>query len=541
MMNRIRIARTRHSAFAPLLHGGVAVADSASSVLALLRREFPAAWGMVLAEPRASGDDVDWWGEGLGNAAALPSLPSHEQTRLLAVLEERLGAIRALADRLPASDSDLAGRLRLATRYPDPGCVFSLAGQPAIIFWGYEDAAAAARAAMPPPAAATVATVATVGTVATTTSASGVWRRRAWPVAALAAVLMLAGVAGLLWWLHAWPFAARGDPQARLDQENERGRALEAELAELERKLNEARKSCPIPREPGAAIPAQPAPARPVPVPPARPVPPPPPAPHPEATPPSAQVPAPAPASPPETRTPEPPKPQASACPPPRKAWETPEVVFALDASGSMRLPYGMSDEEERALMAGLRRGDPAAMARAEQLFRAPSGNRRIDRAKQATQTAIRELPGDVDAGLIAFGECQGVDNFQFYKPSERGRMGGIVQSLQPRHGTPLARGIERAANMLAADDPRRPAVIVVLSDGEDTCGGDPCAMARALKARKPGLVINVVQVSDSNGAVCLAQATGGKVFDARNVRDIVPAVERATGQAPASPDCRAQ
>ncbi|PWC40181.1 hypothetical protein TSO221_25760 [Azospirillum sp. TSO22-1] len=214
-------------------------------------------------------------------------------------------------------------------------------------------------------------------------------------------------------------------------------------------------------------------------------------------------------------------------------------MVFALDASGSMGFPFGLSDQDEAAILAGVRRGDPSAIARARQVANTRQGDRRIDHARNAMSTALDRLPGDVDAGLVVFGDCKGTDNFSFFKPAERDRLRGIVQGIEPRQGTPLARGIERAANMMAADDPKRPAVIVVLSDGHDSCGADPCAAARALKARKPGLVINVVQVTNGDSASCLARETGGKVFNATDVGGLLPAVQKATGQAPVPAECR--
>jgi hypothetical protein len=57
------------------------------------------------------------------------------------------------------------------------------------------------------------------------------------------------------------------------------------------------------------------------------------------------------------------------------------------------------------------------------------------------------------------------------------------------------------------------PAIIVVVSDGDDSCSGDPCGTARALKARKPQLTINVVDIIGNGAGGCMARATGGKML----------------------------
>jgi len=79
-------------------------------------------------------------------------------------------------------------------------------------------------------------------------------------------------------------------------------------------------------------------------------------------------------------------------------------------------------------------------------------------------------------------------------------------------------------------------AVIVVVSDGDDSCGGDPCAEARAIKARKPNVKINVIDLSGDakSSAVmqCVAAATGGRVLKPNSAADLDTVMQRATEQA---------
>src|SRR3546814_5112498 len=87
--------------------------------------------------------------------------------------------------------------------------------------------------------------------------------------------------------------------------------------------------------------------------------------------------------------------------------------------------------------------------------------------------------------------------------------------------GTALARSIERAGNVVSNDVE---SVIVVVSDGEETCHGDPCAAARALKAAKPNAIINVIDISgDGKGRQDIqgvAQATGNQGLTPEQQRD---------------------
>src|SRR3546814_749001 len=111
------------------------------------------------------------------------------------------------------------------------------------------------------------------------------------------------------------------------------------------------------------------------------------------------------------------------------------------------------------------------------------------------------------------------------------------IDGLSPWGGTALARSIERAGNVVSNDVE---SVIVVVSDGEETCHGDPCAAARALKAAKPNAIINVIDISgDGKGRQviqCVAQATGGRVLTPQSPMDLARTLQQATQQ----PDMRA-
>mgnify|MGYP002714621947 FL=1 len=90
---------------------------------------------------------------------------------------------------------------------------------------------------------------------------------------------------------------------------------------------------------------------------------------------------------------------------------------------------------------------------------------------------------------------------------------------MTPVQGTPLADGIAKAGQML--DGVNRESVMLVVSDGEESCNQDPCAIAQALARSKPHLKINVVDILGTGAGNCLAAATGGKVFTARNVNEL--------------------
>jgi Mg-chelatase subunit ChlD len=102
--------------------------------------------------------------------------------------------------------------------------------------------------------------------------------------------------------------------------------------------------------------------------------------------------------------------------------------------------------------------------------------------------------------------------------------------------GTPLARGLIDAGEMV--DGVNAAAVLVVISDGEDSCGQDPCATARRLKESKPQLKINVVDIAGDGAANCLAAITGGRVLQPEDGLSFEKMITRATEEALKPPHC---
>nr|WP_319390339.1 hypothetical protein [uncultured Cohaesibacter sp.] len=53
---------------------------------------------------------------------------------------------------------------------------------------------------------------------------------------------------------------------------------------------------------------------------------------------------------------------------------------------------------------------------------------------------------------------------------------------------------------------------IILVSDGKDTCDGDPCAAAR----QNADIEIDVVSLGGGDALACVANATGGKWLEPR-------------------------
>ncbi|TWT75900.1 von Willebrand factor type A domain protein [Posidoniimonas polymericola] len=174
----------------------------------------------------------------------------------------------------------------------------------------------------------------------------------------------------------------------------------------------------------------------------------------------------------------------------PRCGAAMPEVLFVLDSSGSMSEDAG--------------------------------GQRKIDAAKQVMHDITPALPEEVLVGLVAYGhrrpgDCTDIEVLMPAGSSDRQGLLSQVDRLEPRGKTPITSAVLTAAGMLKGKD--AVTSIVLVSDGVETCAGDPCRVVRELKSTGCKFVLHAVGFAVDAAAAkqlgCLAKAGGGKYFAA--------------------------
>ncbi len=175
----------------------------------------------------------------------------------------------------------------------------------------------------------------------------------------------------------------------------------------------------------------------------------------------------------------------------------------------------------------------------------------RISEARQALRQVIPEIAAARRLGLVIYGPsgdriCRNVD--LRFGPQWRAapRILDDVRGLRPAGGTPLTQAVREAARAL--DYKREPGVVVLVTDGDETCGGAPCQLAAELAAEAPGLTVHVIGfkvrgkrvVIDRDGqpvyspgdsvAQCLANQTGGQYFGTETVQELISALRVTLG-----------
>jgi len=172
-------------------------------------------------------------------------------------------------------------------------------------------------------------------------------------------------------------------------------------------------------------------------------------------------------------------------------------------------------------------------------------------RAKiEIARDTVGEILGawrDGDAlGLVAYGHrtkgsCDDIEVIAAPGPVDRAGIRAAVDGLVPKGKTPMTAAVRQAAEALRYTE--GPATVILVSDGEETCGLDPCAVAEEMEKLGVGLTVHAVGFdlkSDTARAqlACLAEKTGGRYVAAADAGSLAAALAEtvAVAQAPAAP-----
>ena len=80
-----------------------------------------------------------------------------------------------------------------------------------------------------------------------------------------------------------------------------------------------------------------------------------------------------------------------------------------------------------------------------------------------------------------------------------------IVESLNPAGKTPLVQAVEKAAEVL--DFRTKPGTVIVLTDGEETCGGAPCHLGKMLAAEGAQHSVNLQKAGANRSSIVASSA----------------------------------
>ncbi|RMH18443.1 MAG: VWA domain-containing protein [Acidobacteria bacterium] len=162
-------------------------------------------------------------------------------------------------------------------------------------------------------------------------------------------------------------------------------------------------------------------------------------------------------------------------------------------------------------------------------------GENKIVIARRVLKELVGGLADDAEVGLVAYGhrregDCQDVETVVPLARLDRAALGGVIDGLNPKGKTPITRAVEQAIEVVRGRG--RPATVILVSDGLETCGGDPCAAVKAARQAGVDFIMHVVGFDvgevDVAQLECAAQAGGGLYRSARSAGELAGALEQA-------------
>ena len=168
-------------------------------------------------------------------------------------------------------------------------------------------------------------------------------------------------------------------------------------------------------------------------------------------------------------------------------------------------------------------------------------GRAKIEIAREAVGTMLKTWPRNQQLGLMAYGHrskgnCADIEVLKMPATVNAAAMQQAVNALQPKGMTPISAAVRMAAEQLKYSE--RKATVILVSDGEETCHADPCALGAELEKLGVDFTAHVVGFDLPEGKAraqlqCLAKTTGGMYVEARDAAELNKALGQLAQAAP--------
>ncbi|MFW2391902.1 MAG: vWA domain-containing protein [Methyloceanibacter sp.] len=213
--------------------------------------------------------------------------------------------------------------------------------------------------------------------------------------------------------------------------------------------------------------------------------------------------------------------------------------IAAIAVAGVASLAVGQSAKKGPCTDDAMIVFDASGSMSGNQTLGIPNSRPRIDELRSALGHVLPSATRFRRVGLVTYGpgpynQCNVTLNLKptidAAKPIMR-----VVNRLIPAGKTPLTEGFEQAAEAL--DFRNKPGVIVLVTDGEETCGRSPCELAKLLHQEAYQLTIHVIAFRYSGFSwtggnnfmdlMCVADENNGLYIKANDEGELIDALEK--------------
>lgn len=158
----------------------------------------------------------------------------------------------------------------------------------------------------------------------------------------------------------------------------------------------------------------------------------------------------------------------------------------------------------------------------------------KLELGREALRASLAKVAPSARYGLVSFGHRRAGDcsDVEVVAPLAVGDPARIIQPLEklnPRGRGPVVGALREAVKALGAGPQSS---IVLVHDNADNCKQDACEMASEIAASHPRLKIHLVTLGidadELERTVCLAKATGGRLFEVKDATGVAAAIDDA-------------
>jgi hypothetical protein len=162
----------------------------------------------------------------------------------------------------------------------------------------------------------------------------------------------------------------------------------------------------------------------------------------------------------------------------------------------------------------------------------------KIDIAHSSIDTLLQRLPDNTNIALRSYGhrrtgDCTDIDLVAPFAPLDRASLMEKVRSIRPINlsRTPIEQTLRQAAEDIGSI--QNDVLIILVSDGDETCGGDPAKAAADLRAAHPNVRVSVIgfgigEPTWQQRLRAIAEQGGGDYFDAADAAQLADALQQA-------------
>lgn len=171
------------------------------------------------------------------------------------------------------------------------------------------------------------------------------------------------------------------------------------------------------------------------------------------------------------------------------------------------------------------------------------TGVLRMDAAKSVFREVVQQIPdtGNINVGLRVYGHlgnnqpdgqavsCQSTELLVPMDGVNHAALETTIAGLYPVGWTPIGLSLQQAGNDFPVPGPNDKNIIILITDGLETCGMDPAVEAEKLKNSDKAITTHVIgfgtSVDELGILESITQSSGGELIGSKNAAQLISAI----------------